>query len=464
MAEVGWTSRDEQGRVVQHTTSVSITDGAPDKPVVVLLHGFKGNLHHMDTPGSSPGFNYNYSAPFPPLRDLGPKPRPGIGIYSVEPDPTKEVVGWKPFLEQAGFATANYAQIDPEGSLARPALELAAVVTYLRQNPPTHTKKLAFLAHSRGGLLVRKFLKDNLSSQLLAGQITKVITLGSAHSGTELANLALLFQTAIDRVIPSLRQQPSCAILAWQLGVIRDIVKSPAYRELRVGSPFLAELAANETPFPGAQYYAFAGTSPLFTRIRVWMYTPDSAIPRWTWPRGTYYRHRIFVTEMPFISPLFNTLPLSPELSGGAGDILAATQRAYFPFPAGRYTFPLNHAELLWDPTTDATLKNAVRQRLLETAAPPRQLRVSVSPEPTPLNRQIQLTVQTVDAQTNAPVASTVHLDNYTTSGAASSEEFPANSPRSVTLRTKTEINDVLFPSGYVRAPNYPRTDIDFGF
>jgi hypothetical protein len=230
-------------------------------------------------------------------------------------------------------------------------LELTAIVQALLKAFPTAS--LVFLAHSRGGLLVRKFIKDNQNDPTLAGRISFIITLHSPHQGSDLANVA----NALDAAITALATVNATMVMA-AFGWLASIVHSPSFQELAVGSPFLTTLSAGETAMPGVAYHSFGGISVRLTRLLSWFYTLGSAFPQWHLPP---YDHWITMVELPG-SPVLNSLPpLAPEIIQGQGDMLVADGRAHLPFSI-QHTNSLNHAEALWDPSLQAQVLSLLGQ------------------------------------------------------------------------------------------------------
>ena len=145
-------------RGIQQTTHIHISDNPanPTLPLILLLHGMGGDIHHMSAPANSPGMNFDLGFRPPDVIDRGWHAYPNWGYWSVFFSPTKNVTGWQSVLAEAGYLTVNYAQVDPWGNLAQPVLELEGVVRKLLF---TYNKRIAFVCHSRGGLLLRLFLQ-----------------------------------------------------------------------------------------------------------------------------------------------------------------------------------------------------------------------------------------------------------------------------------------------------------------
>ena len=175
-------------------TDLDFTPGDPNKPLVLLLHGNGGNKDHMVNPAVTT-YNYDFRGALPADREIGWSWYPGVGIWSVVPDQPKDVVGWRQAVQQAGYRTAAYSQVGPRDLLAPAVQELGDVMTHLRVRYPG--TPVVLLAHSRGGLLARKFLKDNAANSALVGSIAGLITLHSPHHGSTLANVANTLNTVV---------------------------------------------------------------------------------------------------------------------------------------------------------------------------------------------------------------------------------------------------------------------------
>ena len=321
---------------------LDVNAGDVTKPMVVLLHGTNGEKRDMTNPAYY-GFNYDFTGSFPPGRNIGWRAYPGVGIWSFKLDELKDVTSWQDVLNQNNFGTVVYSQLDAGGLLARPVRELATVMTVLQKHFPDNS--FVLLAHSRGGLLVRKFLKDFPD---LATRIVKVITLHAPHTGSELANAS----QAVNGAINDLRGVfGNISAIDDALRMVTSSINTPAFQEFTVGSAFLTDLENGEVALANIEYYSFGGTNVTFTRLLAWVYNAASAIPQWNWPP---FFHRIITIELPVISPVLDSLPnLTPEITSGQGDILTADARTRIPFGIHN-TKHISHAEALWDPGLQA--------------------------------------------------------------------------------------------------------------
>jgi pimeloyl-ACP methyl ester carboxylesterase len=330
---------DVEYQFEKETRHLEVTVGDPDRPLVLLLHGTAGTKLDMTDPHSGPDNDYDHLSALRPEVAIGQRAYPGIGVYSccTLDDKLPKVRSWREVLMQSNFSTATYSQVDNVGFLDRPVRELVEVVRVL---DATYKKPLVLLTHSRGGLLARSFLKRFPGE---AKSVRTVITLHAPHTGSSLATLASTVRDAIEGL-----RDVFGDLITVALGWLLDLADSDAYREMAIGSPFLTDLAANEQALPNVRYFTFGGVSVRLTRIRQWVYTLDSALPKWRWPP---YDHARVEAEVPVASPVADSLPnVIPELTEGRGDLLTDDSRTRLPFAIAHQTNSINHAEALWDP------------------------------------------------------------------------------------------------------------------
>lgn len=318
----------------------------PNKPLVLLLHGHEGSIIDLTNPARK-GFHFDFNSPLGPNRSLGWSSYPGVGPYDFHLDSMRSITSWQQALSARGYSTSAYSQVDPVGPLARPVQEFAEAVTHLRTTYP----RIVLLAHSRGGLLVRKFLKDNATNPNMVGPISAAITLHSPHNGTSLLTSVTMVNNILDTL--GANQSPQVqSLLNRSLGWLRTLVNSSSLSEMAPGSAFLRNLQSGERAVPGIAYATFGGTSAAFVRIKAWWYTWQSAVPRWHSPPYYLSIEESEVWPSPIAhSPAMQQMVQSiPEFKHGVGDLLTTDVGSRLPFAVHR-TNHLNHAEALWDTT-----------------------------------------------------------------------------------------------------------------
>jgi hypothetical protein len=374
------------------TTTVNVTGPLdPAVPLVVLLHGVSGDEMHMTDPLNGMevgGVMFDNSAAVAGLRDEGWHLFPAlVPIAGFDIDPVlTSVTSWSGALNGAGFPTLSYSQVQPRGPLGPNLAQLIAIAGDILANP-AHPElagmRLAFVAHSRGGILLRQFLLGAAVNTAFMSRVVAAITLHSPHTGSGLANAAV----AVDGQVASIQATLAAAgVTPSFLGWIRSQVNSAAYPEIAVDSPTLATLAAVEpqAPVPGPEWHTFGGTSTRFTRLRAHLFTIDSTVP--FFPPFFHWTTLALEIGEPIDAASFAPLPvpilaelqvallvlaaITPELAPGSGDALTADARTRLPFALSHTSNPLNHAEALYDPRLQAQVL-AILRRFRTTPPPP---------------------------------------------------------------------------------------------
>jgi hypothetical protein len=342
-------ARQVTPRVTQPANDVA------SRPVIVLLHGLSGDSRDMSAPAKHPGLNHNRAAAYPAVREHGWRTFPGLGLWSVATDPLDEVPGWEPVLNTNGFTTVNYSQATPKGPVTgEPLTQLAAVMGELMYDARFAGRSFVLVAHSRGGILARALLVGARRGTLpvVAGRpftlarVRRLVTLHSPHQGSRLAAAGV----QIDGLLNDLANAVPAPLLTGLRDFLRTEVGALAFENIAFGSAFLADLAAGE-PVPGIQYATWGGTSTIFTRVRDWSFTADSARPRWHAPPFYWRTQR---TEWGTLLRVDGGVV--PELTHGQGDLLVADAAARLPHipAAAHHTNPINHAEALWHQSIQA--------------------------------------------------------------------------------------------------------------
>jgi hypothetical protein len=324
----------------------------PDTPVVILLHGTDGTIDDMSKPTAHALWGFDAAKRYPDPVPRGEHSLPGIGVWGFTlDDPAPPATGWQPALDAQGFLTLNYGQVEPGGRLqsasggpGNPMLQLQGVVDAVIEAFPG--RRIAFVTHSRGGILLRAWLMQSGGRPEIAARLSSVVMLHSPNAGTRIANIALRvgsFVQGLETVLGPLKP------VAW----LTNQTRLPALEDYREGSALLATLDGAPPP-TGMAFHTFGGTSTMLTRVHQWGFTLDSAIPditldglhvsvRFHWATGD--------GPVLGISALANDLGGLgiPELTDGEGDVLVSNASATLPF-AQHHEHAVHHAQALWDP------------------------------------------------------------------------------------------------------------------
>jgi pimeloyl-ACP methyl ester carboxylesterase len=349
----------------------------PSLPLVVLLHGLGGSSLDMTNPiAVRGGVAFNRSATFPVYTDRGfSVAPPALPVHSFFMDPpATSLTSWSQALVNAGFSTISYNQSG--ATIAPNVTQLTTLATGpLSTDSRLSGMRIAFVGHSRGGLIARSFLTTAAATPALGAflrRVTTLITLHSPNTGSGVANLAVTVDGLLARVGAALTAA-GVGGAAGFITMLRGFTGSPAFLELTTGSAVIAGIAAAE-PVSGITYHTFGGTNTAFARFWANVFTPDSTIPipipfvpfplfhHGTTPVvvGAPLNVASFVpiavlAPMPVVTELITAMTLlaatTPELAPGSGDVLVSDARARLPFSASHTTNALNHAEALWDPT-----------------------------------------------------------------------------------------------------------------
>jgi hypothetical protein len=126
--------------------------------------------------------------------------------------------------------------------------------------------------------------------------------------------------------------------------------ESSGANQLVPGNPVFADLA---TPADVADVdvRTIGGTSVRYSRIYAFFYTPDSYLPNWSDFPDIRFDWTKVPVQLPVASPLLDALPdalVDEEQDNGKGDGLVADSKARMA-GAPHESFPVNHAEALWD-------------------------------------------------------------------------------------------------------------------
>ena len=331
----------------------------PNRPAVLLVHGMGQSAASWTAPAGHSTWDYRHG---PDSLNLGTHSYPNAGIHKVgvsdqlydDANSWNAQNSWFNFLKSRGFTVATWTQPGSTFDEAYPSVETA----FERLLSETGSQPIALVGHSRGGLLIRKLLKEHENTD----RVKWAITLHSPHQGSEFARApAEIGAEAVDLIdyyapasVTASFKRTLKDIVVELLRPLNKFVLGDHQRELAPDSPLLRSLASGEAPLNGVKYYSFGGTNPTFLRLYMWIFNSGSAVPRYSWNRGQYFKWGAYPVEISGISPLLDKVrDFVPEVKPGYGDGLVTDRSAHLPantFPNTTHrTTQLNHAEVLWD-------------------------------------------------------------------------------------------------------------------
>lgn len=333
----------------------------PSRPAILLVHALHQSAHSWTKPSASPkGSRWYYGHDQRPESIRVERTYPNTGIFKVGRSERLDIdpLNWFDFLVEQGFTVATWSQPGKTFADAYPSAEAAfeQLLTQTAALNPSSPPPVALIGHSRGGLIIRKLLKEKGSRD----RVRWMITLHSPHHGSELAArpehacatmLGFFSGGSIEK------QMLRAAGLddefrAFCRGMNEFLVDAES-RELAPGSALLRGLAQGEAALPGVRYHTFGGTRPTYIRYYAWPLSASSALPQYKvegLKPKQYFIWEAKPVEIALISPLFDEASsVAPELRPGKGDGLVTDQSARLPFSTSHVTTDLNHAEVLWD-------------------------------------------------------------------------------------------------------------------
>jgi len=338
-----WRTHGEGGKI---TCSAD-----PTRPAILLVHGLHQEARTWTAP-SYVEFSYDYRNK-PAAKTVS---GPNVGIYKVgvsewlygkDRAGWDTAVNWFDFLVAQGYTVATWSQPGLTFGDAVPSALAAfdSLLAQTRARSPAAPPPVVLLGHSRGGLLIRRILKDRGSG----GRVKMVATLHSPHGGSDLGRWpGRLAAEATDLV--------DCCLPGWMAGPFKKVVgdliteamrpitklkMDDESRELIPDGPLLRDLANGERALPDVKYYTFGGVNPRVYRVYAWVFGTPTV--------GSSVTTTATPTEIDGLSPILDAVrDFADELTPGKGDALVSDQRSRLPWST-HATDQLNHAEVLWD-------------------------------------------------------------------------------------------------------------------
>lgn len=311
---------------------ISVHKGNPEKAVVIFIHGLAMDKYFWLDPLETKAFAKNV-----PLKYLAArKPRPSISTkkISVGDVPVNIISLWDEVIRD-GFSAVCWSQTRPVGPIRVAVEELKDVMSRIKKKFPS--RPIAFVCHSRGGLVARKCMESGPRG------IKALITIASPHGGSSLSKIGNYIEP-LTKPLKAIVPKDSHGTVSGIIKNLRELVDGKALKELMPDSVFIRNL--HDVPVNGIHYLSFGGTKTSLVKIYKWERVDDNIQAK-------------LVLTIP--DSLFKIIPASSrplELTPGKGDFMVTAERSVLPWTTEHYNVQANHFTISWN--------KKVREKTLE--------------------------------------------------------------------------------------------------
>ena len=340
--------------------------GEKGKPAILLIHGLAASRKHWTSPAETWSIkNGHYKHWKEPKKQSGKSKLPkvkgdvrSIVLSAVDKHADEDGSFWK-YLVSQGYTVATWNQIPCMDSEDQPSQKCLNSDVFDAAYPTAKealaylatqtTEDLALVAHSRGGLIGRKLLKESNEALPPVARVKWLITLHTPHHGSSMATkgnevekafksplkgvdldfVPKLFRDAVKKLVPDAGDK-----LAKTIDVVVVLTGLTGARELDANGKLYKDLEAGEKKRDGVKYFTFGGTSPRLAKVWARQYS-DAGFEWKTSPKEL----------LDFPGDL--KVPFDEMKKGG--DLLVTNDSAKFGFAEKHFTNKLNHAEVLWN-------------------------------------------------------------------------------------------------------------------
>jgi pimeloyl-ACP methyl ester carboxylesterase len=263
--------------------------GIGNRLPVIFVHGFAGNRQNWDDFQGKP----EEPLPQPGVPQLAGEhwhpPLLPLAGYRVRLPAQPPARGLYPLLAAEGHPVVSWTQADSVGPIEDTVDELELVVAFAKEQ--YNAERVILVAHSRGGLVCRGYLRRHRE----APDVAALVTLGTPHQGTRVATLDDRALNLITDEVGQLLPSPAGELVARAAAnVVRELWLSriASLKELeRWGAPsdYIRQLIP-DSQLDSVRYIAVAGFQPVMSSAAIEVYDAMSFVPQgieqpwhWSW-------------------------------------------------------------------------------------------------------------------------------------------------------------------------------------
>jgi pimeloyl-ACP methyl ester carboxylesterase len=331
---------------------LSFQKGSKGKPALIFIHGLGMDKKIWENPsesrilGGSLPINTLLSRE-PVQKDFGyHRKKPAKSFPSI-------TTGIRPYylktlfedMKLKRYPVITWSQNRPVGPVDVAVSELIEIINFTAQ---WNKNGFILIGHSRGGLIARKYLMRTDK------RIKGLITICTPNRGSSIAKLATHISPLTSKIAPLFAYRHDMSIFKKVVKRIMDFLESTAVRELLPDSDFFKSL--NDKKVEGIYYMNIGGTSPsLFSLYRwKWETAGEGAEKRWL------LIPKKIISAPDILEKIIPGKFYPKELRKGMGDGLVTEESSKIEWCSNHHSFPLNHAEMLFDKNVRKIISKAV--------------------------------------------------------------------------------------------------------
>jgi pimeloyl-ACP methyl ester carboxylesterase len=306
--------------------------GDSQKPVVIFIHGLAMDKNFWLYPLETKAFGKNV-----PLKYLAARkprftyPTKKITIGHV---PEKIHSLWDSVIQE-GFSAVCWSQRRPVGPVSVAVEELREVLSKVKKRFPS--RPVAFVCHSRGGLVARKFMESRPRG------IKALITISSPHGGSSLSKIGNYIDP-LSKPLKAMVPKESHGAVSRIVKSLKELIDGKALKELMPDSDFIKNL--KDARSEKIRYLSFGGKKASLINI----YRLEN--------KNTDRGYKILLTVPDSLLKHLSVLKIPDELKSGKGDFMVTAKSSVLPWTTEHYNLQANHFTISWN--------RKVREKTLE--------------------------------------------------------------------------------------------------